>query len=71
MELFLQQLALEDIHRATLPSAAVDVCVAFLLKNGKFVEAMEVTNENSMDRMYESYFVLYYDKLIELLWYPP
>lgn len=43
MELVLRDLAMADIELGRISSAAVDLCVAFLLRGTKFVEAMEVT----------------------------
>jgi hypothetical protein len=47
VELFLKKLASNDVQNGILNSAAVDVCVAFLLKNAKCAEAMEVQNNSN------------------------
>ena len=43
MELVLRSLADRDISRGAFPSAAVDLAVMFLLRETKYVDAMEVS----------------------------
>ena len=43
MELVLRSLADRDISRGAFPSAAVDLVVMFLLRETKYVDAMEVS----------------------------
>lgn len=58
MELVLRSLADRDISRGAFPSAAVDLAVMFLLRETKYVDAMEV-----------SIMLLFLLPLLALYWY--
>jgi hypothetical protein len=50
VEMVLRALAEADIAHSRCPAPAVDVCVAFLLRETKFVEAIEVRRNAYMWR---------------------
>jgi hypothetical protein len=44
LEVVLRSLAGRDVDHAVFPSAAVDTCVAFLLREAKFEDAITVSH---------------------------
>jgi hypothetical protein len=58
----LRDLSTEEMSRFAVPAPAVDLCVSFLLRRAKFVEAMEVGSTSASGPTF--HFLLFIYKLL-------